>query len=229
MRPRDPAPGTAGWTRPSHRQWPRLPCGEGGAEESSSASIAGQEGGRQKRADSRQQQDRRIPERQAPCTALQPAAAGGQPWATGPTLTWRLQPQPQAEIKATGISLVGLPRGKAPGAPAAPTPWDSQHFQALPWAGPSKRLKPEVQSYGRAHCSSGTWGEPCPFHPLELGPRAGNARPALEGVSHEPGRYSLGDSRACPQVNSRAGSPNTTPSPSGLRSPISYFPPRKWT
>lgn len=82
VRPRDPAPGTAGWTRPSHRQWPRLPCGGGGAEESSSASVAGQEGGRQKRADSRRQQ--------APRTALRPAAAGGQPWATGPTLTWRL-------------------------------------------------------------------------------------------------------------------------------------------
>lgn len=84
VRPRDPAPGTAGWTRPSHRQWPRLPCGEGGAEESSSASIAGQEGGRQKRADSRRQQDRRSPERQAPRTALDPRRQVGSPGPPAP-------------------------------------------------------------------------------------------------------------------------------------------------
>lgn len=132
-----------------------------------------------------------------------------------------LQPQPQAEIKATGISLVGLPRAKAPQDPAAPTPSDSKHFQALPWVGPSGRLKPEVQSYGQAHCSSGTWGESCPFYPLEPGPGAGDARPALEGVLHEPSQYSLGDSRPGPQANSQARSPNTTPSPGGLRSLIS--------
>lgn len=39
-----------------------------------------------------------------------------------------LQPQPQAEIKVTGVSLVGLPRARTPQDPAAPTPLDVQHL-----------------------------------------------------------------------------------------------------
>lgn len=59
-----------------------------------------------------------------PGTALQPKVArqvGGQARATGPTLTWRLcSPSRQAEIKATGVSLVGLPRARTPQDPACP-------------------------------------------------------------------------------------------------------------
>lgn len=115
---------------------------------------------------------------------------GGQARATGPTLTWTLcGPSRQAEIKVTGVSLVGLPQARTPRDPAAPT---SLHASV---PGPSG---------SRAKQGAGTGAGPClPPSPRSQGPVHG-VPGLLWKVLLEP---SLRELRPGPRVSIPARSP----------------------
>lgn len=131
-----------------------------------SLGVCGRGGARQKHNDSRGSRTGPALSSPLPGTALQPkgarrAGGGG----AGPTLTWRLcSPSRQAEIKATGVSLVGFPGARTPRDPKAPASSDPALARPLcEWD----------HTGGWAHSSPGTWVGPVPHPPQKPRPRAG--------------------------------------------------------
>lgn len=117
-----------------------------------------------------------------PGTALHPKVArqaGGQARAAGPTLTWRLcSPSRQAEIKATGVSLVGLPGAGTPQDPEAPASLDPGLARSLCKRGPCRGLGLWIPGLGWAHSLPETWVGPAttttsPPPPPGARPKAG--------------------------------------------------------
>lgn len=156
--PSSRVPGLAGWTRPSHRHRPGLSCRRGREISSASGYADGREPGRstQTAGGSRTGPALSSP---LPGTALQPKVGrrvGGQAQAAGPTLTWRLcSPSRQAEIKVTGVSLVGLPGAGTPQDPEAPTSLDPAPPRPLCEWGHVGGWGSGFQSYVWAHSSPG--------------------------------------------------------------------------